>query len=370
MKRILLPIIIAIFCIPMIANAQIEQTQTFARAHIDAIEESTNEHQEITQHISLTITSGDEKEKTINIDQPIDPVFHQHSKYKTGQTVLITHFLETEDESGITLPERYYIMEPYRIPALMWITLGFFALVIFFGRKQGIASILGLLITIGVLVKLVVPAMLAGLNPLFAILIGAAIIILASLYVAHGFNKRTTIALAGTTITFLISLILAWGFVHIAYLFGFGSETAFFLQQDLPPGFDFRGLLLGAILLGALGVLDDITCGQSAAIEEIHKANPQLNHKELYKRGLSVGREHIASLVNTLVLAYAGAAFPILLFLSINKYQPLWITLNNELFAEEIIRTLVGSTALVLAVPITTALAALYFGKLKNNKNI
>lgn len=353
--------IIFFLSVPIPAHAQLQQTQTYARAHIENIEEINAEDGTHTQNITINIRSGEEKGKSITIGHAIDQNLQTSLRFKKDQTILITHYLETTDSNGNTLPEQYFIVEPYRIPALAYSALIFIVLVIWFGRKQGLASIIGLMITIAVLVKLVVPAMLAGMHPLQAMLIGAAIIILASLYVAHGFNTRTTIALISITITFSISVLLAWLAVWATGLLGFGSETAFFLQQDLPIGFDFRGLLLGGMLLGALGVLDDITTGQSAAVEEIHKANTSLDAKELYKRGLSVGREHIASLVNTLVLAYAGASFPVLLYLSIYT-QPLWVTLNNELFAEEIIRTLAGSTALVLAVPITTAIAAWYFG--------
>jgi uncharacterized membrane protein len=119
--------------------------------------------------------------------------------------------------------------------------------------------------------------------------------------------------------------------------------------------------LLGGIIIGALGVLDDITTGQVAAVEEIHSANPKLPFKELYVRGISVGQEHIASLVNTLVLAYVGASFPLFLLLTINNEVPLWVRFNNEGIAEEVVRTLVGSTALIFAVPIATFLAAFFY---------
>ncbi|HYC80108.1 MAG TPA: YibE/F family protein, partial [Candidatus Binatia bacterium] len=127
---------------------------------------------------------------------------------------------------------------------------------------------------------------------------------------------------------------------------------------------NLRGLLLGGIILGVLGVLDDITTAQSAAVYEIRRANPALPFKELYSRGLSIGREHISSLVNTLFLAYAGASLPLFLFFTAGDHpQPFWVTLNSEFIAEELIRTLVGSVALMLAVPITTFLAAYYFSR-------
>src|SRR3989344_12894 len=151
--------------------------------------------------------------------------------------------------------------------------------------------------------------------------------------------------------------------VTISKLFGFGSEEAYYLQLFQSNTIDLRGLLLGGIIIGVLGVLDDVTTAQTAAVFELKKANQAFGFKELYTRAMRIGREHISSLVNTLVLAYAGASFPLLLVFSMNKNIPLWATLNSELVSEEIIRALVGSTALVLAVPIATAIAAWFVGR-------
>ncbi len=150
--------------------------------------------------------------------------------------------------------------------------------------------------------------------------------------------------------------------VSFTHLFGMGSEESLFILGDL-PGISLKGLLLGGIMLGLLGVLDDITTAQSAVVDELKQANQSLSFSELYRRGLSVGREHIASLINTLFLAYAGASLPLFLLFSLNQGQELWMIFNNEMIAEEIVRTLVGSTGLILAVPITTALAAYVFQK-------
>jgi uncharacterized membrane protein len=143
---------------------------------------------------------------------------------------------------------------------------------------------------------------------------------------------------------------------------GNGTEDAFFLQANSLK-INLQGVFLSGIIIGVLGVLDDVTTGQSAAVEELHFANPTLGFSELYRRGLSVGREHIASLVNTLVLAYTGVSFPFLLLYGSRQLQPLWVTLNGNFIAEEIVRTLVGSSVLVIAVPLTTLLAAYYYGR-------
>jgi uncharacterized membrane protein len=192
---------------------------------------------------------------------------------------------------------------------------------------------------------------------------GSFAIVLVSLYLAHGFNKRTSVALLSTILVLFLAIGLSFLFVSATMLHGNGSEEAIYLQINPGQNINLQGLLLGGIILGALGVLDDITTGQAAAVDEIHKANPSLSRKELYKRGLSIGHEHIASLINTLALAYAGVALPLFLLFSLNHAAPFWTLLNSEGVAEEIVRTLVGSTVLVLAVPISTHFAAYFFAK-------
>jgi uncharacterized membrane protein len=168
-------------------------------------------------------------------------------------------------------------------------------------------------------------------------------------------------------ITFTITAIMAVSFVKIASLFGLGTEEAMFIVGDARIKINMQGILLGGIIIGTLGVLDDITTSQAAAIDEINKANPKLTMYQLYKHGTSIGKEHIASLINTLALAYVGAALPLLLLFSINQGTPLWVIVNSEYIAEEIVRTMIGSLSLVLAVPITTILAT-YFLKKTNVK--
>jgi uncharacterized membrane protein len=261
-------------------------------------------------------------------------------------------------------PEQaYFVADRDRSQALAFIAAVFVALAVLLGRLRGVTSLLGLGITVSVLVGFVVPGILSGASPLVVSVLGALAIAVASIYLAHGFSRRTSIAVASTLITLMLSAFLAAAAVSVARLFGSGTEEAFYLQLGLLKQVNLRGLLLGGIILGAVGVLDDITTGQAAAVDEIHKANPALPVRELYRRGRSVGIEHITSLVNTLFLAYAGASLPLFILFTINTYQPLWVTLSSEFVAEEIVRTLVGSIALILAVPITTQMAAFVLGR-------
>lgn len=252
---------------------------------------------------------------------------------------------------------QYFIRDSYRLPALLWLALGFLALSVFFGRLIGATSVLGLILSIAILVGVVMPLIASGRDPLFVSLVGAVGIACTSLLLAHGFRRRTFIALASTLLTLGLSTLLAIIAVWLCRLNGLGSEETVFLQAGKLAGVDLQGLLLGGIIIGCLGVLDDITTAQTAAVDEISRANPSLSKAAVLRAGMSVGREHIASLTNTIALAYAGASFPLLLLIHAESQYPLWSTLNSEFFAEEIVRTLVGSTTLVLAVPLSTWLA-------------
>ncbi len=274
-----------------------------------------------------------------------------------GDRVVIAKVVYPDQEE----PE-YYISDTYRLNTL-WLIVGIlFVLVIAFARQYGVRAFVGLALSFAVIMGIVVPLILAGKNPLLVSFVGTILIASAGLYIAHGVKARTTIAFTSTLITIAIALLLSWVFVKMAHLFGMGSEEAFYLQFIPGGGINIQGLLLGGIVIGTLGVLDDITTAQAAAVEEIYNANPTFGYAELYRRGSSVGREHIVSLVNTLVLAYTGAALPLLLLFRVYE-RPWWVTLNGEIIMEEVIRMLVGSIALVLAVPITTFLAARYFSQ-------
>ncbi len=277
-------------------------------------------------------------------------------RLKPGDGVVVA----AADEEGGTA---YYVVDRYRMPALGLAVGLFFALAVLLSRGRGITAILGLGITALVLARFIVPAIVGGGNPLVVSLVGALVIAFASIYLAHGFSLRTSIAVGSTLVTLIIASVLAIVFVGLANLFGLGSEEAFYLQLAPVEQLNLRGLLLGGIILGALGVLDDITTAQAAAVDELRQANPALSVQELYRRGLSVGTEHITSLVNTLFLAYAGASLPLFILFTIYNETPVWVALNSEFVAEEIVRTLVGSVALILAVPITTVAAAIILSR-------
>jgi uncharacterized membrane protein len=211
-------------------------------------------------------------------------------------------------------------------------------------------------VSFAIIFSYILPTISSGADPIITAIIGSLLIIPATFYLSHGFNKKTTVAIIGTVISLLIVGALAGYFVDAAKLTGFASEEAAFLQVALGGTVNIRGLLLAGIIIGVLGVLDDITISQSSIVSELKLASPKIKFKELYTRAMNVGQDHISSMVNTLVLVYTGAALPLLL-LFLNNSQPISQLISNELIADEIVRTLVGSIGLVLAVPITTLIA-------------
>jgi hypothetical protein len=231
----------------------------------------------------------------------------------------------------------------------------FAAGVVLLGRLRGLLALVGIGVSLGVLLVYVFPALLDGSNPLGVALTAATIIAVVALYLAHGFGVRTTVALLGTLASLTLTAVLAVAFTGAAALSGLASEESITLLS-FAPGLDFRGLLLAAIVIGTLGVLDDVTVTQTSAVWELHRADPATGPRQLYRSAIRIGRDHIASTVNTLVLAYAAAALPLLLLFT-QSGLPFGDVLTTETVAVEVVQTLVGSIGLVASVPLTTALA-------------
>lgn len=238
----------------------------------------------------------------------------------------------------------------------LWVLAAAFALaVIAFGRWRGLAALGGLGVTFAVLVFFVVPAILNGEPPTLVAIVGASAIMLTVLYLTHGISLATTVAVLGTLAALTLTGLLSAAAVAALHLTGVSDDISFSVGGSLSV--DTQGLLLAGIVIGALGVLDDVTVTQGAAVAEIAEANPAYGFGPLYRAGSRVGRSHIASVINTIVLAYAGSSLP-LLVLIIADNGSLGAVVTNQVIAQEIVRTVVGTLGLVAAVPITTALAA------------
>jgi uncharacterized membrane protein len=250
----------------------------------------------------------------------------------------------------------YFISDFRRSTPLVVLTALFVTAVIAFGRGQGARALLGLTLTFLLIVGFIIPAVLDGRSPLTVAIVGSVLIMIVTLYLSHGFSAKTTAAVVGTSLALLVTGLLAVIFVNVTNLTGFASEEARLANVEV-GGLSLRGLLLAGIIIGGLGVLDDVTMSQSSTVFQLRRANAALGFGELVRGALNVGRDHIAATVNTLFLAYAGASLPLLILFA-GSPDPFGTVLTSETVAVEIVRTLVGSIGLIAAVPITTALAA------------
>lgn len=254
--------------------------------------------------------------------------------------------------------ETYSIVDQQRGTGLVVLVAAFALALVAFGRWRGLAALAGLGVTFALLLLFVVPAILAGEPPLLVAIVGSAAIMLTVLYLTHGFGLSTTVAVLGTlaslTLTGLLSS-LAVGALHLT-----GVTDDLSASVGTSQGINTQGLLLAGIVIGSLGVLDDVTVTQSATVTELARANPAYGVGQLYRAGSRVGRSHIASVVNTIVLAYAGSALPLLILIVAND-DSLGGVLTDQVIAQEIVRSVVATLGLVAAVPLTTALAAFAF---------
>jgi uncharacterized membrane protein len=241
---------------------------------------------------------------------------------------------------------------------LRLLALGFALLVIVLARWRGLAALIGLGVSLLILVQFIVPAILDGKSPVAVALVGSIAIMFATILLAHGAGPKSVAAMLGTSLSLLLTAALAVLFVEVAQISGFASEETTLLRAGSGQDLSLQGLVLAGMVIGALGVLDDVTVSQASAVMAVRRANPTQTLGELFRAGITVGRDHAASVVNTLVLAYAGASLPVLLIFSISE-TGLGEALTREAVAEEVVATLVGSVGLIAAVPLTTALAAL-----------
>lgn len=318
------------------------------------------DRKQLYQKLELLILNGSLKDKKVIVENGNLPTANT-LQFKAGDEVVVS---KSQDISG---NDFFYITDFIRRDAILWLFIIFAGLTVLIGRWRGLASLVGMAISFAVIFIFILPQILAGGDPIFVSILGSLVIIPVTFYLSHGINRKATVAILATVIALIITGILANIFVEFAKLTGFASEEASFLQVAKQGAVNIKGLLLAGIIIGVLGVLDDITVSQAAIVQQLKAANKELKPGELYKRAMDVGRDHIASMVNTLVLVYTGAAMPLLL-LFVNNPRPFAEVVNYEIVANEIIRTLVGSIGLILAVPITSYIAAVATSKTVTRK--
>lgn len=297
--------------------------------------------------VGFRLLQGPDEGERRSIDFPLSATT---PNFERGDEVVLAHVPNAD--TGFD----YQFADRERRSSLLWLAALFAIAVMALGRLRGLAALVGLGASIAVLLAFVLPAILEGESPVLVAIVGSSAIAYLALYLAHGLRTMTSVALLGTLAALALTVGLAALFTELAHFSGLASEESILLTVG-SRGLDLQGLVLAGMVFGALGALDDVTVTQASAVWELRAADPTMSRFALYRAGLRIGRDHVASTVNTLTLAYAGASLPLLIVFVMSR-QSLGTVANSEVIAVEIVRTLVGSIGLVAAVPLTTWLAA------------
>ena len=252
--------------------------------------------------------------------------------------------------------EYYSIVEPNRLSVLLWLTLLFVAVVIVFGGKHGVYALIALIISFGGVFTILFPRLLAGSDPIITSLLIAGLSLFIVMFFSHGWNRVTVSAYLGCVFAIFITVFLAKYAVIWAKLSGFSDESSVYLNLATNGTLHFQSLLIAAIIIGVIGVVDDVAITQASVVAQLFDSNQNLSKWEVYRKAMVVGKNHSAALINTLVLAYAGASLPLLLLLYTST-TPILQLINMESVAVEIVRTIVGSIGLVILVPCATLIS-------------
>jgi uncharacterized membrane protein len=309
------------------------------------------EFQQPYQILRVRLTDVPLKGQEVQVEHGTLNLTSQSRLFRQGDRVMVQRTRTAEGG------DFFMVTDLVRTGPLLWLTLFFVGATLLVSGWQGVRSLAGMAFSLLVIVAFIVPQILAGRSPIIVAVLGSVVMMGASLYLVYGWQRKTHVAVAGLFASLILTGLLALWSVNWTRLSGFGAEEAGFLRI---AGFqlDPRGLLLAGIIIGSLGALDDVAIGQSSTIFQLARANAQLGWRALFRHGMVVGRDHIAAMVNTLLLAYVGASLPFLLLFSVYA-EPLAFTLNREIIAEEIVQTLVGSLGLLAGVPLTSLIAAL-----------
>ncbi|CAN5763433.1 MAG: YibE/F family protein [Ilumatobacteraceae bacterium] len=320
-------------------------------AHVTAVEElpCAFNAQELCAVVSIELTGGGQAGSTASFEQSLTTTI------RAGDDITVTA-AELGDDDGTA----YSFFDFERSTPLIVLMLLFVGAVVALGRWRGVGALAGLAVSLIVIIWFALPSLADGNNAVAVALVTASAVAMVALYLAHGVGSATDVALLSTLASLALTGILAWAFVGLANFTGLNDDAAFVLQT-LGTGIDPRGILLAGIVIGSLGVLDDVTVTQVSAVSALHHNRPDLSKRELFTSALTIGRDHISSTVNTLFLAYVGAALPLLLLFS-GLGESVSGVATREVVATEIVRALVGSIGLVASVPISTALAVRVVG--------
>lgn len=351
--KYILTFIVLIVSIPLATHAQnslVADQHTYEKARVtEVLAQDTQiipgtDTSAQTQTLRVEILDGPDAGTMITFE-------NDYTQLDTGDVFYARHL--TNDIDGTDL---WSVADPYRLNILLILTVAFVGLIFAFGGIQGVRGLASLIGSLILIFWLLIPGIYYGYSPILVSIGVASLIIIVGSYITHGFNRTTSAAVIGMIITVIVTGLAAYFVMHGADLSGYTSDENVYLNFDTRGRIDMVGLLFGGIMIGLLGVLYDSAIGQAIAIEELFRAGSHMTRWHVYRRGIRIGREHIGALVNTLAIAYVGASLPLLLLIQSSDSDILFI-LNSEIFATEIVRILIGSIGLVLAVPITTLIA-------------
>jgi uncharacterized membrane protein len=318
-----------------------------------------NEDEITQQNIELLSLGGESKGEVLFYQGISEIDVLSSGVYKEGDVVFVS---VDHNEAG---EQVVYISSYVREKSLLWLFILFLAVVIIVGGKTGWRSILALAVSFFLIMKFLAPLILSGYNPMIVGPLAAFLILISLVYITEGFNVKAHISIASIFSALLATFFLSWFFVKLTRLSGTSNDEVMYLISENIQAINFQGLLLAAIIIGALGVLDDIAVGQVEAVEQLIISNPEQGQKKLFAAAMSIGRAHLGAIINTLFLAYVGAALPLILLFNIKNEPFLSFSqvINHEEIATEVVRTLVGVIGLCLAMPIATFLAVIILSK-------
>lgn len=372
-KSFIVPIILAIFFVILVffmitpgikLHNQMNENEfntgyesnTVPAKVINMVEEGVTDLGGATQNYQIfdvEIMEGDFKGSVLTVDYGLRQILGSEEKINQGDLLLVT--VGQRPDTGEL---RAFFTDFVRSRPIFYLFLLFVLFSVLISGWKGIRSLLGIGFSLLIIVFYILPQIINGEDPVWVSITGAFVFLAVSQLIVYGWNLKTHSAVIGIFISLILTGILSGFFVDFTQLTGYGDENALFLSQMSTQTINIKGLLLAGMLIGALGVLDDLVISQASSVFELYAANNSLSFSFLYKRAMNIGRDHAAATVNTLVLAYAGASLPMLLLFTISNQNPAML-INISFIAEEIVRTLVGSIGLFISIPITTALAAL-----------
>ncbi|MEX0651975.1 MAG: YibE/F family protein [Candidatus Paceibacterota bacterium] len=362
-KHVLFLCVVALLFGPSIGSAQVlhdDYQGTYHGKVVAVLDEETREipgtgTEHLYQTIEARVLDGPQKGKIITIE-------NDYLELESGDKFYFNYSVYIDGS------EHYAIINIDRKDSLLLLVVIFVTMIIAFGGWQGVRSLVALVGSFLAIVFILLPGILNGWNPLVASVLVAGAILFLAIFFTHGFNRESLVAYGGTMIAVVLAGLFAVFAVHVTDLSGFASDETTYLNFNTGGTLNFTALLLGAFIIGFLGVLDDIAVTQSAVVSELFNSNPHMTRREVYARAMRVGREHVGALVNTLVLAYTGASLPLLLYFSLGSAS-FTTSINLEIFATEIVRVIVGSVGLILTVPIVTLLAVRYLKGYQSKHN-